>query len=44
MSKIVCRCKEGNFEAAMFPEGTGTTDLKVAGTETMLFKGLRSPA
>ncbi len=44
MSKIVWRCKEDKFEGAIFPEGTGMTDLKVAGTETILFKGLRSPA
>lgn len=44
MSRIMCRCKESNFDRVMFPERTGTTDLEVVGIETVLFKCLRSPA
>ena len=44
MSRVVGRCKESRLDRVMFREGTGTTDLKVTGTETVSLKGLRSPA
>lgn len=44
MSRVVGRCKKSSLDRVMFWEGTGITDLKVTETETLLFKGLPSPA
>lgn len=44
MRRIVGRCKESSLDAVMFLGRNGTTDLKVTRIETILSKGLRSPA
>ena len=43
MSKIMRGRNESNFDGVMFPEGTDTIYLKVAGTETILFTCLAVP-
>ena len=43
MSKIIRGRNESNFDGVMFPEGTDTIYLKVAGTEIILFTCLRCP-
>ena len=43
MSGIMRGCNESNFDGVMFPGGTDTIYLKVARTETILFKCLHCP-